>query len=138
MSSLLDYGHWNYCSLENINEYEGFIYIITNKLNHRKYIGKKSFWSHTTKKIKGRTNKKHTIKESDWKSYTGSCKELNAAIDLIGKCYFSFEILKLCKTKAELTYEEIYIQMLRDVLRKKLDDGTKEFYNQVVGRNIRI
>ena len=43
--------------------------------------------------------KKLVTKESDWKTYTGSCNQLNEDIEKIGKQDFKFEILCWCKNK---------------------------------------
>ena len=83
-----NYGHWTY----NLEEKEipehfyGFIYLITNTTNQKKYIGKKQ--ARTIKKrppLKGRKNKRHVEVETDWKTYTGSSDRLNEDIEKYGK-----------------------------------------------------
>ena len=66
---------------ENIDDNFGFVYLITNLTNGRKYIGRKYFWSF--RKPPGK--KRRVKKESDWKKYTGSSKQLNEAIAKNGK-----------------------------------------------------
>jgi hypothetical protein len=107
----------------------GFIYIITNLKTGRKYIGKKQFSSYRSKKVKGKKNRKRFILESDWKDYWGSCKELLEEIRLLGSENFSREIVKLCKTKGELTYSEVELQIKSDCLTAILEDGTRAYYN---------
>src|SRR3972149_1030675 len=83
---------WIYNNKEVIDtpeEYEGFIYIITNLTNGKFYIGRKSFYSYSKRKLtiaekKLPENKRKTFtitkKETPWRGYTGSCKELNEDI----------------------------------------------------------
>ena len=99
---------------ELLDEYLGFVYIITNLTNNRKYIGKKLLKRTKTKQVKGR--KKRTLVESDWKSYYGSNKELQADVESVGVHNFKREILRLCKTKGECNYYEAKQQFLLDVL----------------------
>ncbi len=61
---------------EDINDFFGFVYCITNHQNQRKYIGRKYFWKFRTPKGKKRKVKS----ESDWKKYYGSCPELKEEI----------------------------------------------------------
>jgi hypothetical protein len=82
----------------------GFVYLITNITNDRKYIGKKlSKFSKTTYKtvtLKNGTKKKKKIKskiDSDWMEYYGSSIELNKDVELLGKENFTREILFFCK-----------------------------------------
>jgi hypothetical protein len=91
---------------------EGFVYLITNITNDRKYIGKKSFWTRRKDKKTGRRK----TKESDWKNYFGSCDELNEDVKLIGKDKFKREILYLCPHKKSMSYYETMEQFKRDVL----------------------
>ena len=110
---------------DDIGEYFGFVYLITNKINGRKYIGRKYLWQFRT--LKG---KKRKVKsESDWKKYYGSCPELKEDIDRIGKDNFSRTILSLHKTKGKTNYEETRQLFVKGVLTEALEDGIPAFYN---------
>lgn len=111
-------------------EYIGFVYLITNKLTGRKYIGKKlAKFSKTTYKtvtLKNGTKKKKRIKskvDSDWRDYYGSSDLLNKDIQKLGKENFTREILYFCKTKAECSYVEAREQFSRKVLE------STDYYN---------
>ena len=87
---------------DDVRDFFGFVYLITNKSNKRQYIGRKYFWSFRTP-----VGKKRKVKiESDWKKYYGSCPELKDDIKKYGKENFSREILSLHKTKGTCNYEE--------------------------------
>lgn len=95
-----------------INGYEGFVYIITNITNNKKYIGKKHFWSRV--KLKGKTRK--TTLESTWRQYYGSCDPLIEDTKLLGKEKFKREILYLCVYKKEMSFLEEHEQWINNVL----------------------
>jgi len=123
-------GHWTNLPEDFIpSEWWGFVYCITRNDTGRKYIGKKQLNSYTRKKVKGRKNRKRVVKESNWKEYTGSCDELNKEIEELGKEKFTFEVLKLCKTKGELTFSEVEYQIKNNVLTESLEDGSRAYYN---------
>ena len=129
-----DFGHWSpdYNLLgENFDPkyFFGFVYRITRRDTGRSYIGKKQLIYTQRKKVKGRVNRKHVKKESDWKDYTGSCDELNEEIKLLGKEAFNFEILKFCLTKRDLGYTETLYQFKEEVLDARFSDGTRKYYN---------
>jgi hypothetical protein len=128
----MDTGHW--LINENVYIFEnmfGFIYEIINKVNGKKYIGKKQCVRKIKRKpLKGKTRNRIDQKESDWKTYTSSSKELNEDIQKYGKENFEFRILKVCGSKWELGYEEIKEQIARDVLR------SDDYYNGII--NVRI
>ena len=131
---MIDTGHWkpNYNKLgENFDPsiFFGFVYRITHRDTGRSYIGKKQLVFTERRKVKGRTNRKHVKKESDWKTYTGSCKELNMEIEKFGKEAFDFEILKFCHTKRDLGYTETKYQFLENVLEEKFSNGERKYYN---------
>ena len=107
----MDYGHWITEIDFEPSELFGFVYEIIHKESGRTYIGKKQLRYTNRKKVTGRKNRKKVIKESDWKTYTGSCKELNEEITEIGKEQYKFVIIKLCKTKRELGYTETELQI---------------------------
>lgn len=95
-------------------EHYGFVYIITNTMTDKQYIGKKLFWFKKTRQVKGK--KKRYLAESDWKTYYGSSKLLQADVELHGADKFTREILYLCKNKGECSYYEAKEQFDRAVL----------------------
>jgi hypothetical protein len=108
----------------------GFVYIITNLISGRKYIGKKlakfSKTTYKTVKLKNGTKKKKKIRskiDSDWQEYYGSSPNLQADIDTLGKENFSREIIFYCTSKAECSYIEAREQFSRRVLE------SDEYYN---------
>ena len=102
----------------------GFVYLITNITNNRKYIGKKlTQFKRSKKPLKGRTNKRRYTVESDWRAYYGSSDELTADVELLGKDKFKREIMFWCKSKSELSYIEAREQFTHKVLE------SREWYN---------
>jgi hypothetical protein len=99
--------------------------LIENKLNGRKYIGRKYLWQFRTPKGKKRKVKS----ESNWKEYYGSCPELKEDIDKLGRENFSRTILSLHKTKGKTNFEETRRLFLNNVLTEALDSGDPAFYN---------
>jgi hypothetical protein len=133
MSTDIDYENpWNYNGVPftstDINDYYGFVYLIENKLNGRKYIGRKYLWQFRTPKGKKRKVKS----ESNWKEYYGSCPELKEDIDKFGRENFSRTILSLHKTKGKTNYEETRQLFVNNVLTEGLDSGEPAFYNSNV------
>lgn len=109
---------------EDTKEFTGFVYCITNLVNNKKYIGKKTFtFSRTLKPLKGSKRKRKKIISSNWQDYYGSNKELLLDVEKYGKENFHREILKLCKTKGEASYFEAKYQFEKDVLL------SEEYYN---------
>jgi hypothetical protein len=107
----------------DIEDYEGFIYLITNTLTDRKYIGKKSFWSR--RKLKKATRRKTF--ESDWRDYWSSSEELLTDVEKFGKENFVREILLFCRYKKAMSFNEEREQWERRVLE------TDEYYNTNIG-----
>lgn len=126
--------HWTYegKEIETIpDEYEGFVYLITNLKTEQKYIGKKLAKFKTTKPpLKGKKNKRRGTKESDWQDYWGSSDRLNADVAELGPENFTREILYLCKGRGEMSYLEAKEQFDRRVLE------TDEYYNGII--NVRV
>jgi hypothetical protein len=119
---------------DEINGYYGFVYLITNLANDRKYVGRKYFWSFTKKKGQNRRTKS----ESDWKNYYGSCPELKEDIKKYGKENFQRIILSLHTTKGQCNYEETRQLFLNNVLTESLTEGVPAYYNSnILGRYMR-
>ena len=120
---------------DDVRDFFGFVYKITNLVNGRSYIGRKYFWSFRTPPGKKRKVKQ----ESDWKKYYGSCPELKEDIKKIGnKVFFKREILSLHKTKGTCNYEETKQLFLNNVLSEALDNGAPAYYNSnILGRYMR-
>ena len=104
----------------------GFVYIITNLTNDRKYIGKKlakfSKTTYKTVKLKNGNKKKKKIRskiDSDWREYYGSSPELSKDVTQLGPDSFRREILFYCTSKAECSYIEAREQFSRRVLESK-------------------
>jgi len=108
----------------------GFVYLITNTLTGRKYIGKKlakfSKTTYRTVKLKNGTKKKKKIRgkiDSDWRNYYGSSPALTADVTQLGTANFTREILFYCESKSECSYIEAREQFGRRVLE------SNDYYN---------
>lgn len=109
---------------EDINEYIGFVYCITNLTNQKSYIGKKLFKSTRTKTIKGKRKKVRS--DSGWRNYWGSNALLQADVKEIGESNFRREILHLCKSKGTANY----LEMREQIDRRVLESGS--WYNDQI------
>lgn len=98
---------------------EGFVYLIENITNGKKYIGKKTFWE----RRKDRKTGRRKTKESNWRNYYGSCDELLSDVEVLGKEKFKREILYLCPHKKSMSYYETLEQFKRDVIMRE------DYYN---------
>lgn len=104
-----------------IESFYGFVYLITNTLTNKKYVGKKFFFS--TKRKQVNKKRKRILVESDWKEYYGSNSELVSDVEKLGAENFKREILHLCETKGLCNYYEAREQFQVDCLRRE------DYYN---------
>jgi len=105
--------------------YYGFVYLITNTVSGRKYIGRKFY--HTYRKRK-------RVRESNWRVYAGSCKPLKEDIKRLGKDKFTFEIICNYKTRGGVVSGEVHFQTDNDVLSPELlPCGERLYYNGHIG-----
>ena len=108
----------------------GFVYIITNTVSGRMYVGKKlarfkttRYKMHTQKNGKKIRKKIRGAVASDWQEYYGSSDQLNRDVELLGRDQFRREILYYCRSKAECNYIEAREQFARKVLE------SDQYYN---------
>jgi hypothetical protein len=130
----MDNGIWTHTEQMDTAKYYGFIYLITDLLNSKFYIGKKQYFS--VKKLpplKGHKRKRTKIEEMDWRNYTSSSTYVNEKIGELGMDNFEFEILTECISKADMTYQEVAIMHSMNVLTTMKEDGTPRYYNRAIG-----
>jgi group I intron endonuclease len=96
--------------IKRIKNLYGFIYITTNMINGKKYVGQRKM-----------------DKNSKWKSYLGSGEALKKAINKYGKENFHREIIDIAFDKNELNILEKYYTILFDTVN---DDN---WYNMCYG-----
>ena len=125
---------WYYHDEPYVNtpdEYQGFVYVITELASGKKYLGKKNFWRpKVLPKNSKRSRRVRSKVESDWRTYYGSNKELSLLVESKGPTGYKREILRLCKTKGEMSYFETKYQFDNEVL---LSD---KWYNEFIGCKI--
>ena len=88
----------------DVDGWYGFIYLIVNNLNGKKYIGRKYLTKAGYKQVKGKRKKIRV--ESDWMDYYGSSPQLLKDVEEFGKENFTRTIIRLCKTRGECNYWE--------------------------------
>ena len=119
---------------DDIGDFFGYVYRITNIESGRQYIGRKDFYQ----KRKPKGGKRRITSESDWKRYYGSSDELKRDVKEFGKDSFRREIISLHETLGKVNYEETKQLFLHNVLMEALDDGTPMYYNSnILGRYMR-
>ena len=112
-------------------DYQGFVYVITELDTGKKYLGKKNFWRpKILPKNSKRSRRVRTRVESDWRTYYGSNTALQVLKESKGEDNYERVILRLCRTKGEMSYYEAKAQFDNDVL---LSD---EWYNEFIGCKI--
>ena len=112
---------------EDIKDYKGFVYLITDLTTDMKYIGQKRFWRKITRPpLKGKKRKRVEYVESDWRKYYGSNDALNLLVESTTPDRFQREILHLCEGHGEMNYLEMYEQVTRHALLR--DD----YYNGII------
>ena len=119
---------------DDIGDFFGFVYRITNIQSGKRYIGRKYF----QQKRKPRGGKRRVTSESDWKKYYGSSDELSADRKLLGNSAFKREILSLHTRLGDVNFEETKQLFLHNVLTETLDGKTPLYYNSnILGRYMR-
>lgn len=108
--------------------YVGFVYLITNLEDGKKYVGKKLIKSvRKLPPLKGKKRRRTKVSQSDWQEYYGSSEAVKELVESKGPDNFKREILHLCRGKGELSYMELFEQVQRRVL------FNDEYYNEFIG-----
>lgn len=99
-------------NIESIEDFPqhtyGFIYQVTHLPSQKKYIGKKVLYHNKTlPPLKGTKRKRKIVKESDWKTYYGSQKEIKDLVKQSLPSEFERLILYIAFSKKLLTYYEL-------------------------------
>lgn len=111
---------------DDIGDYIGFVYCITDLSNGKKYIGKKTFKSRRKlPPLKGKSRRRSVEKETDWQDYYGSSGEVKQLVEQNGKENYKREIIHLCHKKGEMGYIELYCQIQLNALLRE------DFYNGI-------
>jgi len=112
----------------------GFVYLITNLVTGRRYIGKKlSKFSKVKYKVvlqKNGIKKRKKIRskiDSDWQTYWSSSPEVQADVKALGPDKFTREILYFADSKGSLSYLEAREQFARQAL-----ENPTNWYNGII------
>jgi hypothetical protein len=116
----------------------GFLYEIHELATGRLYVGIKQYWfssGRSKRRCTDRQSEKWVEwhwKESDWRTYTGSSKELNQEISKHGLDNFEFRIIGQYPCSRSLRYAEANYLHKADALTLKDDDGEYVYYNKSI------
>lgn len=113
----------------DIKQYPAFVYLITNLVDRRFYIGYKQTSFAKTKQVKGK-KKRHQV-ESDWREYWSSSEELKADVERLGADKFKREILYFCKSKSMASYLE-----LREQIDRRVMENPDTNYNRMINARV--
>lgn len=113
-------GHWIFDDAMGQNNEFGFIYLIHDTVNNKRYIGKKQYLGSGIKN-------KGVV--SNWKTYTSSCKALLTEINKHGKENFLFYVLEQYKIRGTLGYAETW-----SLMRVETPANKDKWYNSLVNK----
>ncbi|MCK3776220.1 hypothetical protein MZK49_05685 [Ensifer sesbaniae] len=112
---------------ELIGDYHSFVYLMVDRENGKRYIGRKIFRNtKTLPPLRGQKRKRKIVTESNWRDYFSSNETINRLVKDCGEERFERTILRLCRTASEAAYWEAKLQFENDVL---LDHN---YYNDLV------
>jgi hypothetical protein len=118
---------------DDIGDFYGFVYRITNLVTGHDYVGRKYFKTiQKLKPLKGFKRKRKSVKETNWKEYWGSSNRLTTDIEELGLENFKREIICLCESRGDTNYMEAKIQFDEEVLLNP------ENYNGIIAVKIGV
>lgn len=132
--------HWKSAPEEITSSMFGFVYRITNLQTGKYYIGRKQFWSVHKVKVPNRKNKKRVVVVSNWESYLSSSTQVKADIAKFGMDNFSFEIISIHKTKAELVFTEAKLIWQAMMSREEIYNSRSEpiYFNAFTANRVQF
>jgi hypothetical protein len=111
----------------------GFVYTIVEKDTGMIYYGiKKLFKVIKYPPLKGRKNKRHKVKETDWRTYKTSSPIMQKKLEDNPGNYIC-QIIKLCDSVTEMKAYEAYYQLTHYV-----EGDWQKLYNEVINLRLRI
>ena len=117
----------------NLEDYVGFVYVIKELDTGKLYYGIKKFWKIVKlKPLKGKKNKRHKVKETDWRTYKTSSPIMQEKLEE-NPCNYSCELVELCKSVTEMKAIEAYLQ-----LKHYIEGDWDKLYNEVINLRMRI
>lgn len=125
----------NYETVVNFKKdnYEGFVYRIEELDTGMFYYGIKKFWKIVKyPPLKGRKNKRHKKKETDWKTYKTSSPIMQKKLEDNPDNYYC-EIIRLCDSVTDMKAYEAYYQ-----LEMYVEGKWDRLYNEVINLRLRI
>jgi predicted carbohydrate-binding protein with CBM5 and CBM33 domain len=110
-----------------------FVYKISELDTGKFYYGIKNFFYIEKKKpLKGKVNRRHVKKETDWRTYNTSSKLMQEKLEA-NRSNYEKEIIRLCSTQTELKAWEAYLQLNEYVNGKWFN-----CYNEVINLRLRV
>jgi hypothetical protein len=138
-------GHWGGEKADPYH-YFGFIYLIEDLTSGRKYIGKKQYWKAIDSRKGCKSKTRITDKQSpafkcrcwsemDWRDYKGSSPNLKKWMKEYPDNEYKYTILRQCRSRGQLHYEELKELWGRDVMAKRhpKDPTMYEYFNRSIG-----
>jgi hypothetical protein len=117
----------------DIQNKEGFVYEIEDTVTGKIYIGIKKFKKAIVRKpLKGNKNKRHSFKESDWRTYNSSNQEWAKLIEKKPE-RFKKTIVRVCDDLTDLKAWEAYFQ-----LDYYIHGRWQKLQNEMINLRIRI
>jgi len=112
---------------KDYEQYQGFIYLITNIKTGKRYIGLKNMFTvRKLKPLKGYKRVRKKRVEVDWRNYYGSSENLAVDVEKYGKENFKREFLCFCHSKWQLKFMEGKFQTYCEVL------SSDKWYNNLI------
>lgn len=141
ISKKINQGHWTGLTADPDNFF-GFVYMIKDNTTGQAYIGRKVYWmskqgvTGCRSKSQDRRSPKWKAccwKESDWRVYKGSSKNLKQHMKDHPSHDYEYIILKQYASRGTLTYGELKAMWDADVLTARLPNGDYKFFNMQIG-----